>query len=111
VRIASSAGSSPSPAAASDRAATAARPFTSAAISSASAVNRCVACNCLHAAVPKSEVEDSLQPGTRRSYQEFARCPGCGRVYWRGAHNRRLQRIVAAAQAVVTRDEDQAQGT
>jgi uncharacterized protein len=72
---------------------------------------RCAACNGLLQTVPKSEVEDSLQPGTRRSYQEFARCPGCGRVYWRGAHSRRLQRVVAAAQTVVTRDEDQAQGT
>jgi uncharacterized protein len=56
-------------------------------------------------------VEDSLQPGTRRTYQEFARCPDCGRVYWRGAHNPRLQRIVAAARAAVTSAEDQARGT
>jgi uncharacterized protein len=72
---------------------------------------RCVACNGLLQTVPKSEVEDSLQPGTRRTYQEFARCPDCGRVYWRGAHNRRLERIVAAAQAAVTMDADQARGT
>jgi uncharacterized protein len=72
---------------------------------------RCVACNGLLQAVPKSDVEDSLQPGTRRSYQEFARCPDCGRVYWRGAHNRRLQRIVAAARAAVTTDADPARGT
>jgi len=72
---------------------------------------RCPACNGLLQTVPKSEVEDSLQPGTRRTYQEFARCPDCGRVYWRGAHNRRLQRIVEAAQAAVTTDADQARGT
>jgi uncharacterized protein len=72
---------------------------------------RCVACNGVLQTVPKSEVEDSLQPGTRRTYQEFARCPDCGRVYWRGAHNRRLQRIVAAARAAVTTDEDRAPGT
>ena len=78
---------------------------------------RCAACNGLLAAVPKSEVERELQPGTRRTYQEFARCPDCGRVYWRGAHNPRLQRIVAAAEATVSqsrrtsRDRDEAQGT
>jgi uncharacterized protein len=80
---------------------------------------RCAACNGLLAAVPKSEVERELQPGTRRTYQEFARCPDCGRVYWRGAHNPRLQRIVAAAEATVSQsqrqsqsqDRDEAQGT
>jgi uncharacterized protein with PIN domain len=72
---------------------------------------RCAACNGLLEAVPKSDVEAELQAGTRRTYQEFARCPDCGRVYWRGAHNRRLQRIVDAAQAAVTADEARAPGT
>jgi uncharacterized protein len=72
---------------------------------------RCVACNGLLQAVSKSDVADSLQPGTRRTYEEFARCPDCGQVYWRGAHDRRLQRIVAAAEAAVTSAEDRAPGT
>ena len=74
---------------------------------------RCAACNGLLAAVPKSEVERELQSGTRRSYQEFARCPDCGQVYWRGAHNPRLRRIVAAAEAAVSQrqDRDEARGT
>lgn len=59
--------------------------------------SRCVACNGLLAPVPKSEVAAELLPGTRRTYQEFSRCDCCGRVYWRGAHSRRLDRIVAAA--------------
>jgi uncharacterized protein len=60
---------------------------------------RCTACNGRLAAVAKADVERLLPPGTRRTYQEFARCPDCGRVYWRGAHSRRLERIVAAAAA------------
>jgi uncharacterized protein with PIN domain len=67
---------------------------------------RCTACNGLLRPVPKSDVEPDLQPGTRRTYQEFARCPDCGQVYWRGAHNRRLQRIVAAAEAAVSPSQD-----
>jgi uncharacterized protein with PIN domain len=59
--------------------------------------SRCMACNALLVPVAKGEVQDRLQPGTRRTYNEFSCCPGCGRVYWRGAHSRRLQRIVAAA--------------
>jgi uncharacterized protein len=60
---------------------------------------RCTACNGQLAAVPKADVERLLQPGTRRTYHEFARCRECGQVYWRGAHSRRLDRIVAAAVA------------
>jgi uncharacterized protein len=58
---------------------------------------RCAACNGLLATVRKADVEPLLQPGTRRTYQAFSRCLDCGRVYWRGAHSRRLEDIVAAA--------------
>ena len=40
---------------------------------------------------------DGRPPGTRRTYQAFARCTACGKVYWRGAHSRRLEDIVASA--------------
>lgn len=59
----------------------------------------CTACNGLLGPVPKAAVEDTLPPGTRRTYDSFARCRSCGRVYWRGAHSRRLDRIIAAATA------------
>jgi uncharacterized protein with PIN domain len=58
---------------------------------------RCMACNEALAPVTKREVEHLLQPGTRRTYDTFMRCPRCGRVYWRGAHSGRLEAIVAAA--------------
>jgi uncharacterized protein len=59
----------------------------------------CTACNGRLAEVSKAEVESVLQPGTRRTYDAFARCTACGRVYWRGAHSRRLDRIISAATA------------
>lgn len=62
---------------------------------------RCTSCNGLLAPVPKADVEPVLKPGTRRTYQAFSRCPGCGRVYWRGAHSERLQRVVDSALAAV----------
>lgn len=58
---------------------------------------RCTMCNGLLAPAAKSAVEDSLQPGTRRSYHAFSRCTACGRVYWQGAHSRRLAAIVTSA--------------
>jgi uncharacterized protein with PIN domain len=60
---------------------------------------RCTACNGNLAAVPKEEVADRLEPGTRRRYRRFARCRSCGRVYWHGAHGARLDAIVGAARA------------
>lgn len=55
---------------------------------------RCLACNAALTPVAKSAVLEDLQPGTRRSYDVFARCTRCGQVYWRGAHARRLEQIV-----------------
>lgn len=58
---------------------------------------RCVACNAQLEPVEKAEVIDRLQPGTRRTYDAFARCTGCGQVYWSGAHHGHLQQIVDRA--------------
>ena len=55
---------------------------------------RCPACNGRLHPVAKPEVEHLLPPGTRRSYTRFSRCGSCGRIYWRGAHSRRLDAIV-----------------
>lgn len=62
---------------------------------------RCPACNGPLRAASLGEVADLLLPGTRRTYHEFARCPDCGRAYWRGAHSSRLDAIVNSATAIV----------
>ena len=62
---------------------------------------RCSACNGVLAPARKDDVEKQLQPGTRRTYAAFARCLACGRVYWRGAHSRRLEATVDAAVRIV----------
>jgi uncharacterized protein with PIN domain len=56
---------------------------------------RCTACNGLLEPVAKAAIEHLLEPGTRRSYHNFARCRACQRLYWRGAHAARLERLVA----------------
>jgi uncharacterized protein with PIN domain len=58
---------------------------------------RCSACNGLLVPADKADVESQLQPGTRRTYSAFARCTTCSRVYWRGAHSKRLEATVEAA--------------
>ena len=60
-------------------------------------LTRCTACSARLEPVPKAEVADRLPSGTRRSVDEVSRCPACGRLYWRGAHARRIDALVAAA--------------
>ncbi len=61
---------------------------------SADALTRCMACNGLIGPVKKVEILDRLQENTRRHYNEFFRCAGCGRIYWEGSHYKRLRLLV-----------------
>ncbi|MEV1006875.1 Mut7-C RNAse domain-containing protein [Streptomyces sp. NPDC049881] len=58
---------------------------------------RCTACNGELREADKESVRDRLEGGTSRTYDVFAECPDCGRVYWRGAHHARLEAIVDEA--------------
>jgi uncharacterized protein len=59
------------------------RPFT-----------RCLRCNAPLNQVEKKEVEDQLEPLTRRYYEEFHQCSQCGKVYWKGSHYERMQGFI-----------------
>lgn len=71
----------------------AARPFT-----------RCLRCGERLEAVDREQVLDRLEPLTRRYYREFARCTGCGRVYWPGSHHARMRTLVEAVLRDATGD-------
>lgn len=58
---------------------------------------RCPACNATLRETSLPEVAHLLEPGTLQTYTQFARCTGCGRPYWRGAHAAHLESIVAQA--------------
>lgn len=58
---------------------------------------RCTACNGRLGAADKDSVQGRLEQGTQRTYDVFAQCTACGRVYWRGAHHARLAAIVEEA--------------
>lgn len=61
----------------------AARPFT-----------RCVSCNGLLETVEKASILHRLPPQTARYYDEFSICPECKRVFWKGSHYQRMQRLI-----------------
>ncbi|MFD9222509.1 Mut7-C RNAse domain-containing protein [Streptomyces sp. NPDC060064] len=58
---------------------------------------RCTACNGRLTDTDKDSVQEHLEQGTQRSYDVFAQCTACERVYWRGAHHARLEAIVETA--------------
>jgi len=61
---------------------------------SAKPFSRCPACNGLLEAVDKAAVADEIPPKTARWLDEYVRCDGCGKLYWRGTHFARLEGLV-----------------
>ena len=55
---------------------------------------RCMECNTLLVPVAADAVAAQLRPGTRECFSDFRRCPGCGRVYWKGSHYERLVQLL-----------------
>ncbi len=47
---------------------------------------RCISCNGRINSIGKDEVEDRLELKTKKFYETFYRCSGCGKVYWKGSH-------------------------
>lgn len=55
---------------------------------------RCIQCNGVLKSVSKGEVVERLLPRTRRYFQRFRCCPGCGRIYWPGSHYDRMRSLI-----------------
>ena len=55
---------------------------------------RCMHCNTLLRSVAKETIADRLLPETRQHYEEFRTCPKCDRIYWKGSHYQRMQRLI-----------------
>lgn len=55
---------------------------------------RCMRCNGAIEQVAKEDVQHLVDERSRPFYDRYARCTGCGRVYWDGAHFDRLCRLV-----------------
>jgi len=63
---------------------------------------RCMVCNASIARVEKESVVQTLPEKVRKKHDEFYRCGGCEKVYWKGTH---YQDMMAQIQALVqTRD-------
>ena len=55
---------------------------------------RCMHCNALLRQVQKELISHRLLPETKRHFEDFFACPDCDRIYWKGSHYRRMQRLI-----------------
>lgn len=64
--------------------------------------SRCLLCNTGLLKVKKDDVWDRIPPKVRNRCHEFARCPVCDRLYWKGTHyqsiQKRIDRILGAGE-------------
>ena len=58
--------------------------------------SRCIVCNGLLQPVVKEKILSRLQQNTAKYFDEFWQCDNCGRIYWKGSHYERMQRLVNA---------------
>lgn len=49
--------------------------------------SRCIECNRALKKIPKEKARNLVTPFVYDTVQEFALCPQCGRVYWKGTHH------------------------
>jgi hypothetical protein len=56
---------------------------------------RCLRCNEILHNVDKKDILDRLLPLTKKYYEEFAFCPTCNQIYWKGSHFERMSVLIA----------------
>jgi len=52
--------------------------------------SRCLYCNLELEPVDKAEILHRLEPLTKKYFNVFHICPGCGRIYWPGSHHEKM---------------------
>jgi len=48
--------------------------------------SRCPICNVKVKPISKEQAALKVEPNTLKNYDEFWKCPKCGKIYWQGAH-------------------------
>jgi uncharacterized protein with PIN domain len=61
--------------------------------------SRCPKCNTKIKTVSKESVVRQIPEGTATYYDDFWKCPGCGQVYWQGAHWKRIEKTLKEAKS------------
>ena len=57
-------------------------------------LSRCTRCNGKLKKIDKQKIVHRLKPLTKRYYNNFLICAGCGQIYWQGSHYERAMHLV-----------------
>jgi uncharacterized protein with PIN domain len=55
---------------------------------------RCMTCNAKLVKKDKSEIKDKIDSDTARIFNEFFHCPACDKVFWKGSHFERMEKLI-----------------
>ncbi len=56
--------------------------------------SRCSICNTEIVEVDKSSIAELIPQKVAESFDEFYKCPNCGKIYWSGSHTVRITKIL-----------------
>jgi len=65
--------------------------------------SRCPKCNAKIRPAKKQEISDKLPSSTKTFYEEFWECPKCGKIYWQGAHWKRITETLKEAKKIIVK--------
>lgn len=57
-------------------------------------LTRCIVCNGLLVTVAKENILERLEPLTRKYYDSFKICRECGKIYWAGSHQEKINAFI-----------------
>lgn len=63
--------------------------------------SRCPKCNAKIAPAKKEEISDKIPSSTKKFYEDFWECPKCGKIYWQGAHWKRITETLKEAKKIL----------
>lgn len=56
--------------------------------------SRCMICNSKLKSVPKEKIIDKIPPKVKELHSDFAQCPNCKKIYWKGTHYIRMKKFI-----------------
>ena len=57
-------------------------------------MTRCLLCNALLVPLSGEEAASAVPDYVQEKYDDFRRCPLCGRIYWRGTHSQNMEKFL-----------------
>ena len=61
---------------------------------------RCLECNTELTKIAREKISGNLPPKVNQSQEEFYKCPGCGKLYWKGTHHQKMLSFVQRIKAM-----------